>query len=211
MAAAQASTSLKLAKIQAKPQPTVSVGYVQTREPATQDNSNQQRLALGLSIRLPLFQQNQGVIQAQQHLQQVNQLQAELQQQQIQQKLQQHWQALQAIRQQYDIVHNQQLPLSQQVQQKTLTGFEAGKFSILEVQQASRDYQQLQAEQLDLLRQAWQLSFQLQALSMGLADVELSRFDQNSENFINNFNQQISQSAVNLATDAMAGLGMNGE
>lgn len=207
----QASTSLKLAKIQAKPQPTVSVGYVQTREPATKDNSNQQRLALGLSIPLPLFQQNQGVIQAQQQVQQVNQLQAELQQQHIQQKIQQHWQALQAIRQQYDIVHNQQLPLSQQVQQKTLTGFEAGKFSVLEVQQASRDYQQLQAEQLDLLRQAWQLSFQLQALSLGLADFELNRFDQNSENFINNFNQQISQSSVNLATDAMARLEMTGE
>lgn len=82
---------------------------------------------------------------------------------------------------------------------------------MLEVQQASRDDQQLQAEQLDLLRQAWQLSFQVQALSLGLADVELSRFDQNSENFINNFNQQISQSAVNLATDAMADLGINGE
>lgn len=199
----QANRTVQLAKIQAKPQPTISVGYVQSHEPAAQDNARQQRIALGLSIPLPLFQQNQGVIHAQQAVQQVNQLQVELQQQQIQQQIQHYWQALQAIHQQYDIVHNQQLPLSQQVQQKTLTGFEAGKFSVLEVQQASRDYQQLQAEQLGLLRQAWQLSFQLQALSLGL-----SSFDLNSGNFINNFSQQISQSAINLADGSMSGTGI---
>lgn len=199
----QANRTVQLAKIQAKPQPTISVGYVQSREPAAQDNARQQRIALGLSIPLPLFQQNQGVIHAQLAVQQVSQLQVELQQQQIQQQIQHYWQALQAIHQQYDIVHNQQLPLSQQVQQKTLTGFEAGKFSVLEVQQASRDYQQLQAEQLGLLQQAWQLSFQLQALSLGL-----SSFDLNSGNFINNFSQQISQSAINLADGSMSGTGI---
>ncbi|RYY78028.1 MAG: TolC family protein [Moraxellaceae bacterium] len=200
----QAKTTLQLAKIQAKPQPTLSVGYVQSRESAMQNNTKQQRIALGLSIPLPLFQQNQGVMQAQQAVQQVNQLQANVQQQHIQQQIQQQWQALQAIYQQYDIVHDQQLPLSQQVQQKTLIGFEVGKFSVLEVQQASRDYQQLQAEQLRLLQQAWQLSFQLQALSLGL-----SSFEPSNENFINNFNQHISQSAVNLANDTMASTGIN--
>lgn len=202
----QANTTLQLAKIQAKPQPTLSVGYVQTREPATQDNAKQQRVALGLSIPLPLFQQNQGLIQARQAVQQVNRLQVERQQQHMQQQLQQHWQALQAIRQQYVMVREQQLPLSQQIQQKILTGFEVGKFSVLAVQQASRDYQQLQAEQLGLLRQAWQLSFQLQALSLGLPNVDFS-----NENFINNFNQHMSQSALNLANDPMVGTTMDGE
>ena len=202
----QASTALQLAKIQAKPQPTFSVGYVQTREPTAQDNAKQQRVALGLSIPLPLFQQNQGLIQARQAVQQINRLQVEQQQQYMQQQMQQHWQALQAIHQQYTMVHDQQLPLSQQIQQKTLTGFEVGKFSVLEVQQASRDYQQLQTEQLELLRQAWQLSFQLQALSLGLPSVDFNR-----ENFINNFNQHIGQSALNLANDPMAGTSMDGE
>ncbi|XID74761.1 TolC family protein [Alkanindiges sp. WGS2144] len=163
----QAEVALHLARIQARPQPTLSLGYVRTRESNTTD-AQSQRIALGVSVPLPLFNQNQGTVREQQAMLALSQGQAHLYQQQIQQQIQQKQLTLQLLAQQYQQLTQQQLPLAQQVQQKTQTGFEAGKFSVLDVQQASRDYQQLQSRQLNLLQQGWQLSLELQALALGL-------------------------------------------
>ena len=197
-----AATALQLAKIQAKPQPSISIAYVQNREAryaniATHtsnannapDNDRSQRVALGLSVPLALFNKNQGVVQAQYAMQQTGQIQAAWQIKQRQQRAQQQWLNLTAIEQQYQQLTTQQLPTAKQIWQKTLIGFEAGKFTVLDVQQASRDYQQTQAEQLALLQQAWQISHSLQALHLGLNISDAS-------NTLYELNQRFSMPAV---------------
>lgn len=189
----QASVTLKLAQIEAKPQPVLSLGYVNTRETAPQETSKRQRIAVGLSLPLPLFRSNAAVMQAQQAMQHINQQQASQQRQILAQ--QQHYEQLaqQALAQQYQQLTQQQLPLAQQIQQKTVQGFVAGKFGVFEVQQATRDYQQLQREQLELLRHAWQLSLAKQALALGLAQTDI-----NSSTVLYDLNRQISQSGSTL-------------
>lgn len=189
----QASVALKLAQIEAKPQPVLSLGYVNTRETAPQETSKRQRIAVGLSLPLPLFRSNAAVMQAQQAMQHINQQQASQQRQILAQ--QQHYEQLaqQALAHQYQQLTRQQLPLAQQIQQKTVQGFAAGKFGVFEVQQATRDYQQLQREQLELLRQAWQLSFAKQALALGLNQTDI-----NSSTVLYDLNRQISQSGSTL-------------
>ncbi len=199
-----AATALQLAKIQAKPQPSLSIAYVQNREAnyanstnnATNtnnapDNDRSQRVALGLSVPLALFNKNQGVVQAQYAMQQTGQIQAAWQIKQRQQRAQQQWLNLTAIEQQYQQLTTQQLPTAKQIWQKTLIGFEVGKFTVLDVQQASRDYQQIQAEQLDLLQQAWQISHSLQALHLGL---NLS----DASNTLYELNQRFSMPVVSM-------------
>lgn len=189
----QASAALKLAQIEAKPQPVISLGYVNTRETAPQETSQQQRIAVGLSVPLPSFKSTAAVIQAQQAMQQINQQQASQQRQILAQQQQYDQLAQQTLAQQYQQLTRQQLPLAQQIQQKILQGFAAGKFGVMEVQQATRDYQQLQREQLELLRQAWQLSFARQALVLGLTQSDI-----NSSTVLYDLNRQISQSGATL-------------
>lgn len=189
----QASAALKLAQIEAKPQPVISLGYVNTRETAPQETSKQQRIAVGLSVPLPSFKSTAAVIQAQHAMQQINQQQASQQRQILAQQQQYDQLAQQTLAQQYQQLTRQQLPLAQQIQQKTLQGFAAGKFGVMEVQQATRDYQQLQREQLELLRQAWQLSFARQALALGLTQSDI-----NSSTVLYDLNRQISQSGAAL-------------
>lgn len=199
-----AATALQLAKIQAKPQPSLSIAYVQNREASyanstnsanntnnAPDNNRSQRVALGLSVPLALFNKNQGVVQAQYAVQQTAQIQAAWQIKQRQQRAQQQWLNLTAIEQQYQQLTTQQLPTAKQIWQKTLIGFEAGKFTVLDVQQASRDYQQTQAEQLALLQQAWQISHSLQALHLGLNISDAS-------NTLYELNQRFSMPVVSM-------------
>ncbi len=63
----QAQARLVLAKAQSKPQPTVSLGINQTRIPSMQ-NDMDNRLTLGVSMPIPVFNRNQGIIQATQAL-----------------------------------------------------------------------------------------------------------------------------------------------
>lgn len=155
------------------------------------DNNRSQRVALGLSVPLALFNKNQGVVQAQYAMQQTGQIQAAWQIKQRQQRAQQQWLSLTAIEQQYQQLTTQQLPTAKQIWQKTLIGFEAGKFTVLDVQQASRDYQQIQAEQLALLQQAWQISHSLQALHLGLNVSDMS-------NTMYELNQRFSMPVVSM-------------
>ncbi len=189
-----AQAELSLAKIRTKPQPTVSLGYVERREAVLQSDQKTQRIMLGVSIPLPLFNRHQGVVQAQQALQQMSMSQRELELRLRQQRMQQTWRTLQALQQQYQILTTQQMPLAEQIQQKTLTGFEVGKLSVLDVQQAMRDYQQLQAEQLQILAQAWQGMLTLQAIRLGVSNPE-SLITPNSRYALNN---QILQSGKAL-------------
>lgn len=189
----QAQASLNLAQAQAKPQPTVSFGVNRTRTPALQ-NTLDHRLTLGVSIPMPIFNRNQGVIKANQALNQINTTRQHYVLEQRNQQLQAGLLKLDHLARQYHQVQQQQLPLAKTIQQKTVLGFEAGKFSVTEVQQATRDYQAIQFNQLQLLSQAWQLSLQLQAISLGLS----ADFDMNNSNYMDNNQLELWQDAQTM-------------
>jgi outer membrane protein, heavy metal efflux system len=189
----QAQARLVLAKAQSKPQPTVSLGINQTRIPSMQ-NDMDNRLTLGVSMPIPVFNRNQGIIQATQALSHISMDQqrynVSLREQQIQAGLIR----LNALSSQYQQLQQHQLPLAKSIQQKTLEGFEIGKFSVTEVQQATREYQTIQFNQLQLLSQAWQLSLQMQAISLGLS----GEFDMNDANYMDNSQLQLWQDTLSI-------------
>ena len=90
---------------------------------------------------------------------------------------------------QYQQLQHQQLPLAKSILLKTVQGFEAGKFSVTEVQQATREYQALQFNQLELLSQAWQLSLKLQGVSLGVTP----ELDMTDANYLDNSQFQLWQ------------------
>lgn len=188
----QAEAALSLAQAQAKPQPSLRLGVNQTRNPASQDGlktGTDNRLTLGVSIPIPVFNRNQGVIKATRALSQIAQAQQDYVVSKRSEQVQAGLIKLEALSNQYQQLQIQQLPLAKSIQQKTLQGFEAGKFSVTEVQQATREYQTLQFNQLQLLSQAWQLSLQLDALSLGLD----AGFDMNNTNALDNNQFQLWQ------------------
>lgn len=189
----QAEAALALAKAQARPQPTVSLGVNQTRTPALQSGVDN-RLTLGVSVPIPLFNRNQGVIKATHALSHVSEAQQRYVLSQREQQIQAGLIRMGSLSSQYQQLQQQQLPLAKSIQQKTLQGFEAGKFSVTEVQQATRDYQAIQFNQLQILSQAWQLSLQLNALSLGLAP----EFDMNDANYLDNSQLQLWQDTQSM-------------
>ncbi len=184
----QAEAALGLAQAQARPQPTLSLGVNQTRTPSVQ-NGVDNRLTLGVSIPIPVFNRNQGVIKATHALSHIAQAQQSYTTSKRQEQMQVGLIKLEALSSQYRQLQQQQLPLAKSVQEKTLQGFEAGKFSVTEVQQATREYQAIQFNQLQLLSQAWQLSLQMEALSLGLD----AGFDMNDANYLDNSQLQLWQ------------------
>lgn len=189
----QAEAALALAKAQARPQPTVSLGVNQTRTPALQSGVDN-RLTLGVSVPIPLFNRNQGVIKATHALSHVSEAQQRYVLSQREQQIQAGLIRMASLSSQYQQLQQQQLPLAKSIQQKTLQGFEAGKFSVTEVQQATRDYQAIQFSQLQILSQAWQLSLQLNAISLGLAP----EFDMNDANYLDNSQLQLWQDTQSM-------------
>lgn len=188
----QAEAALGLAKAQARPQPTVSLGVNQTRASSVAGegaNGTDNRLTLGVSVPIPVFNRNQGVIKAAQALSRISEAQQRYAVSKRDEQIQAGLIRLNALSSQYQQLQQQQLPLAKSIQQKTLQGFEAGKFSVTEVQQATREYQAIQFNQLQLLTQAWQLSLHMQAVSLGLAP----EFDMNNANYLDNSQLQLWQ------------------
>src|SRR5690606_9971398 len=85
-------------------------------------------------------------------------------------------QQLKGLRSQFDAT-TAQVTLATKVQSRTLQGFQAGKLSITDVQQATTQLQNLRLGQLQILRQAWQTALAAEALSIGTSYEEISRSD----------------------------------
>lgn len=189
----QAEAALNLVQAQARPQPTVRLGVNQTKTPSVQ-NGTDNRLTLGVSIPIPVFNRNQGLIKATRALSEITLAQQRYTVSKRQEQVQAGLIKLEALSNQYRQLQQQQLPLAKSIQQKTLLGFEAGKFSVTEVQQATREYQALQFNQLQLLSQALQLSLQMDSLSLGLD----AGFDMSDANYLDNNQFQLWQDAQSM-------------
>jgi cobalt-zinc-cadmium efflux system outer membrane protein len=170
----EADGQLLLARKQASPIPTVSFGIRQTLDVGRRDN----QLILGASIPIPLFSRNQGGIKAAIAAQELVRTKTDF-------ALQQRGYALdrlvtqynnQALR--YQSIRDNQLPQMQTLQQKVLIGFEAGKFSVLDLLQVKRDVLQLQLDAQSSLTDAMSSKLQLEGLLAGLPlDTDLTRPD----------------------------------
>lgn len=171
----QATEQLQLIQKQAKPSPSVLLGW---RSSAAEQQTEQQ-ISIGLSMPLPIFQRNQTALSAAKTQYQLQTNALQLLQQQRQQQ-QQQWQLdEQRQRQQLAQIEQQQLPHAQQLQQKMLIGFREGKFDRVAVQQAQQEVLQWAQAAHEQQAQAWQSQLKRAADAVGL-DSDVDFIDPNS-------------------------------
>ncbi|MCU4504892.1 TolC family protein [Acinetobacter sp. WU_MDCI_Abxe161] len=161
-------------KAKARPQPTVTLGVNNTRSPE-QRTDNQIRL--GVEIPLNLFNRQQYGIKITQAKQELSQRQQSFYRQQNKADIETLISELKGLRFQFKQLNDQQVPLAIQVQQKTLQGFRLGKFAVTDVQQATMQLQDVRLRKVELLKQAWQNSIEIQSLRLGLEPEQIMAKD----------------------------------
>ncbi|MFY0054502.1 TolC family protein [Acinetobacter baumannii] len=163
-ALAQQATIQQL-KAKARPQPTVTLGVNNTRSP---EQRTENQIRLGVEIPLNLFNRQQYGIKIAQAKQELSQRQQSFYRQQNQADIETLMSELKGLHIQFKQLNDQQVPLAVQVQQKTLQGFRLGKFAVTDVQQATMQLQDVRLRKVELLKQAWQNSIEIQSLRLGL-------------------------------------------
>ena len=161
-------------KAKARPQPTVTLGVNNTRSP---EQSTDNQIRLGVAIPLNLFNRQQYGIKIAQAKQELSQRQQSFYRQQNQVDIETLMSELQGLRIQFKQLNDQQVPLAIQVQQKTLQGFRLGKFAVTDVQQATMQLQDVRLRKVELLKQAWQNSIEIQSLRLGLEPEQIMAKD----------------------------------
>ncbi|WP_224973065.1 TolC family protein [Acinetobacter oleivorans] len=161
-------------KAKARPQPTVTLGVNNTRSP---EQSADNQIRLGVEIPLNLFNRQQYGIKIAQAKQELSQRQQSFYRQQNQVDIETLMSELKGLRIQFKQLNDQQVPLAIQVQQKTLQGFRLGKFAVTDVQQATLQLQDVRLRKVELLKQAWQNSIEVQSLRLGLEPEQIMAKD----------------------------------
>jgi len=161
-------------KAKARPQPTVTLGVNNTRSP---EQSTDNQIRLGVEIPLNLFNRQQYGIKIAQAKQELSQRQQRFYRQQNQADIETLMSELKGLRIQFKQLNDQQVPLAAQVQQKTLQGFRLGKFAVTDVQQATMQLQDVRLRKVELLKQAWQNSIEIQSLRLGLEPEQIMAKD----------------------------------
>lgn len=161
-------------KAKARPQPTVTLGVNNTRSP---EQSTDNQIRLGVEIPLNLFNRQQYGVKIAQAKQELSQRQQSFYRQQNQADIETLMSELKGLRIQFKQLNDQQVPLAAQVQQKTLQGFRLGKFAVTDVQQATMQLQDVRLRKVELLKQAWQNSIEIQSLRLGLEPEQIMAKD----------------------------------
>ncbi|WP_151822077.1 TolC family protein [Acinetobacter oleivorans] len=161
-------------KAKARPQPTVTLGVNNTRSP---EQSTDNQIRLGVEIPLNLFNRQQYGIKIAQAKQELSQRQQSFYRQQNQVDIETLISELKGLHIQFKQLNDQQVPLAIQVQQKTLQGFRLGKFAVTDVQQATLQLQDVRLRKVELLKQAWQNSIEIQSLRLGLEPEQIMAKD----------------------------------
>lgn len=181
-------------KAKARPQPTVTLGVNNTRSP---EQSTDNQIRLGVEIPLNLFNRQQYGIKIAQAKQELSQRQQTFYRQQNQVDIETLMSELKGLRIQFKQLNDQQVPLAIQVQQKTLQGFRLGKFAVTDVQQATIQLQDVRLRKVELLKQAWQNSIEIQSLRLGLEPEQIMAKDA-----LMQLNQRAWQQAQTFPTQA---------
>ncbi|MHC3125646.1 TolC family protein [Acinetobacter sp. GN11] len=161
-------------KAKARPQPTVTLGVNNTRSP---EQSTDNQIRLGVEIPLNLFNRQQYGVKIAQAKQELSQRQQSFYRQQNQVDIETLISELNGLHIQFKQLNDQQVPLAIQVQQKTLQGFRLGKFAVTDVQQATMQLQDVRLRKVELLKQAWQNSIEIQSLRLGLEPEQIMAKD----------------------------------
>ncbi|HHP7908905.1 TolC family protein [Acinetobacter baumannii] len=181
-------------KAKARPQPTVTLGVNNTRSP---EQSTDNQIRLGVEIPLNLFNRQQYGIKIAQAKQELSQRQQTFYRQQNQVDIETLMSELKGLHIQFKQLNDQQVPLAVQVQQKTLQGFRLGKFAVTDVQQATMQLQDVRLRKVELLKQAWQNSIEIQSLRLGLEPEQIMAKDA-----LMQLNQRAWQQAQTFPTQA---------
>ncbi|HCQ9568652.1 TPA: TolC family protein [Acinetobacter baumannii] len=192
-ALAQQATIQQL-KAKARPQPTVTLGVNNTRSP---EQRMENQIRLGVEIPLNLFNRQQYGIKIAQAKQELSQRQQSFYRQQNQADIETLMSELKGLHIQFKQLNDQQVPLAVQVQQKTLQGFRLGKFAVTDVQQATMQLQDVRLRKVELLKQAWQNSIEIQSLRLGLEPEQIMAKDA-----LMQLNQRAWQQAQTFSTQA---------
>ena len=158
--------NLAYLKAQARPNPTVLFGITNSKQADL--NNTESQIRLGVEIPLNLFDRQQYGMQIAQAKQDLLDQQQQYYQQQNKTQLDTLLLELKGLKWQYDLINEQQIPLSESVHQKTLLGFKVGKYSITDVHQASIQLQEQRLNKIQTLKQAWQKSLQAESLALGI-------------------------------------------
>lgn len=166
----QSNQQIEQLKVSAKPNPTVNLGM--TRSQSATD-ANDTTLTLGIDIPLNIFNRQQYSIPMAQRQQSLVQQQQQLELKQQILDIANRLHQLQGLSSQFKSI-NEQLALAEKVQSRTLLGFQQGKLSITDVQQASTQLQTIRFSQIQVLAQAWQSALSAEALSLGTSYEQIS-------------------------------------
>ncbi|MFG0586658.1 TolC family protein [Acinetobacter sp. YQ_14] len=166
--------SIEQLKAKSRPQPTMTLGVNRTR---SVDQNTENQLRLGVEIPLNIFNKQKYGIQIAEAKQTLIQQQQRFYRQQNQMDIEIRLAELNGLQAQFQQLNNQQIPLATQVQQKTLQGFRLGKFAVTDVQQATVQLQDVRLRKVQLLKQAWQLSVEVQSARMGLPVEQITAKD----------------------------------
>ncbi|KXZ62272.1 TolC family protein [Acinetobacter venetianus] len=166
--------SIEQLKAKSRPQPTMTLGVNRTR---SVDQNTENQLRLGVEIPLNIFNKQKYGIQIAEAKQTLIQQQQRFYRQQNQMDIDVRLAELKGLQAQFQQLNNQQIPLATQVQQKTLQGFRLGKFAVTDVQQATVQLQDVRLRKVQLLKQAWQLSVEVQSARMGLPVEQITAKD----------------------------------
>lgn len=166
--------SIDQLKAKSRPQPIMSLGVNRTR---LADQNTENQIRLGVEIPLNIFNSQKYGIQIAEAKQTLIQQQQRFYRQQNQLDIDVRLAELRGLHMQFKQLNDQQVPLATQVQQKTLEGFRLGKFAVTDVQQATTQLQDVRLRKVQLLKQAWQLSVEVQSARMGLPVEQITAKD----------------------------------
>ena len=187
----QQRSNVDYLKAKRRPNPTLNVGMVNTK--TADSNDREQQLRVGLDIPLNIFNRQQYSLHIAQTQQDFLAKQQGFYTQQNLNSIETLQSELAGLKQQYDLMNDQQIPLSEQVQSKMLLGFKAGKYAITDVQQATAQLQEQRLKKVQLLKSAWQKAIEAESLALGIAPEQVM-----SSDALNQINQTLWQDTYNL-------------
>jgi cobalt-zinc-cadmium efflux system outer membrane protein len=139
---------LALARANRIVDPTIGVGLRNFKD------SGDNALIFGLSLPLPLFDRNQGNVQAATHRLSAAQAQEASGVVQSRTSLSEGWQSLATSSAEAQMLRDQIVPSAQQTFEAASYGYQSGKFGVLEVQDAQRTLFEVRERYLDVLTTA---------------------------------------------------------
>lgn len=169
-----AQANLEYLKAKARPNPSLSLGMNRTK---SSDNARNSEVMFGIEIPLNIFNRNQYNVQIVQAQQNALSRQEAVYEQQNQRLVQNLLDEISGLEQQFNQLEQHQFPLANQIQQRMLVGFRAGKFNISDVQQATQQIQEIRMRKVQLLKDGWQRAIDVESLSVGIDSSEITAKD----------------------------------